>query len=280
MLKWIGRGIYILLLAALTALTQVGGAVLLMSTVVVWSIFPSGLLSRFTAFLFHVLAFAALYACVSFLLVPEVARTQGRVPLQCTATEARPYGALSPLFCILNRNYAAPQVEAGLGHLAAALARTRPGTVTSYLDAGFPFLDRFPMLPHIGHRDGLDLDLAFFYQDGAGTYLPGGARSRIGYGAFEQPDAGAEQPCADVKEPLTLRWDLPWLQAKLPPYRLDTERTAALLEWLTTEGPEHGVAGLIVEPHLATRLGVSSELIRFQGCRAARHDDHIHVDFK
>jgi hypothetical protein len=28
------------------------------------------------------------------------------------------------------------------------------------------------------------------------------------------------------------------------------------------------------------RLGVSSPLLGFQGCRAARHDDHIHIQIK
>ena len=279
MLKWIGRGLYVLLLAALTALTQVGGAVLLMSTVLVWSIFPSGLLSRFTAFLFHVAIFIALYVGVSFLLVPEVARTQGRVQLQCTPTEGKPYGALSPVYCILNRNYVAPHVEVALGEMATALTRTRPGTVLSYLDAGFPFLDRFPMLPHISHREGRDVDLAFFYTDENGIYLPGKARSPVGYWGFEQPPADVELPCAGETDPLTLRWDMRELQAHWPPYRLDEARTGDLLRWLTTVGPEHGVAGLIIEPHLAARLGVNSDLIRFQGCKAARHDDHIHIDF-
>jgi hypothetical protein len=27
-------------------------------------------------------------------------------------------------------------------------------------------------------------------------------------------------------------------------------------------------------------LGVSSPLLGFQGCRAARHDDHIHIQIK
>lgn len=36
------------------------------------------------------------------------------------------------------------------------------------------------------------------------------------------------------------------------------------------------VEKLFIEPHLKTRLRVESPKIRFQGCRSARHDDHIH----
>jgi len=52
----------------------------------------------------------------------------------------------------------------------------------------------------------------------------------------------------------------------------------AMLRWLVEKGPEHGVAKILLEPHMVKRLGVASPLIRFQGCRAARHDDHIHVE--
>jgi hypothetical protein len=37
------------------------------------------------------------------------------------------------------------------------------------------------------------------------------------------------------------------------------------------------VGKVFVEPPPATRLGVAGPKIRFQDCRAARHDDHIHV---
>ena len=37
------------------------------------------------------------------------------------------------------------------------------------------------------------------------------------------------------------------------------------------------VERLFLEPHLQARLGLSDPRIRFPRCRAARHDDHIHV---
>jgi hypothetical protein len=58
---------------------------------------------------------------------------------------------------------------------------------------------------------------------------------------------------------------------------LEPQRTAAALRWLTTEGQKFGIERIFVEPYLAARLGVSSPLLGFQGCRAARHDDHIHI---
>jgi hypothetical protein len=71
-----------------------------------------------------------------------------------------------------------------------------------------------------------------------------------------------------------------FLQGLFPARPLDTERTRAALRWLTTEGPGAGIERIFIEPYLAVRLGVSSPLLGFQGCRAARHDDHIHIQIK
>jgi len=279
MLRVLGWGFYILVLLVLTALSQVGGAVLVFSTLVVWSIFPSGRLGWFKGFFTHLIAFSLVYGAIAALLVPPVARIYGRVPLPCVANETATYGALNPLTCVLNRNYAVPEVAAALTRMAEHMSNVHENSVVGYLDAGFPFFEHFPLLPHITHRTGRDLDLAYFYTDEEGRYLPGKARSPIGYWGFVQPLAGARQSCADAQKGLSLRWNMTWLQPLLKPYRLDEARTGELLRWLVQEGGEHGVKGVIIEPHVSEQLGVHSQLIRFQGCRAARHDDHIHVDF-
>jgi hypothetical protein len=70
------------------------------------------------------------------------------------------------------------------------------------------------------------------------------------------------------------------LQELFPMRPLDQERTGAALRWLATEGQALGVERIFIEPYLAARLGVSSPLLGFQGCRAARHDDHIHIQIR
>jgi hypothetical protein len=37
------------------------------------------------------------------------------------------------------------------------------------------------------------------------------------------------------------------------------------------------IGKIFIEPHLKQRFAPSEAKIRFQGCRAARHDDHIHL---
>ena len=72
---------------------------------------------------------------------------------------------------------------------------------------------------------------------------------------------------------LSLRWDLNILQPFWHSYKLDEIRMKSALQILTED---KRVEKLFIEPHLKTRLGVESPKIRFQGCRAARHNDHIH----
>ncbi len=167
---------------------------------------------------------------------------------------------------------------AGYALLHLAAERTAPlhGAATVALDANFPFIDGFPLLPHLSHNDGRKLDLAFYHGDAAGRYQRGLIPSPIGYWGFEEPQAGTEEPCKGRNDLLTLRWDMAWFQTYLKPARLDRDRTAAALRWLSTEGKRQGVEKILLEPHLKQSLGLDSDIIRFQGCRAARHDDHIH----
>ena len=44
---------------------------------------------------------------------------------------------------------------------------------------------------------------------------------------------------------------------------------------------ERRVRRIFLEPHLKRRLGYAEDgRVRFAGCHAARHDDHVHVDFR
>jgi hypothetical protein len=124
-------------------------------------------------------------------------------------------------------------------------------------------------LPHLSHDDGEKLDFAYYYSDPDGVYLPGRTRSPIGYWAFEP---AVEEQCPPAW--LTLRWGMGWLQPLFPDRRLEPRRTAALVQALLDD-PR--TANVFFEPPLAARMGLAHPRLRFQGCRAARHDDHVHV---
>jgi hypothetical protein len=267
-----------LILLLLTLTTQIGGLVFVVCWVVNRFAFPVALQGWHRA-IANVAFFVILYAAATAFLVPPWAALGGREPLPCHAESDRPFAAGHPLYCLLNRHYVEPRLVTLLTELSRHIDRAHPGTTTLFLDGNFPFLNGFPLLPHLSHSDGRKLDLAFYYQTPAGTYLPGRLRSPIGYWAFEQPQRDDPSPC--VRSPwLTLRWDMKALQSLYPSLPLEPQRTRAALQWLVTEGERFAIERVFIEPYLASRLGVSSPRFGFQGCRAARHDDHIHIQIK
>jgi hypothetical protein len=275
-LKWL---LGIIVFVVLTALTQIGGIVFVVSVLLVSWLLGSrdwNLLFRWIA---HLLGFAMIYTAVTVAAVPPLAREFGRHPLPCLPSAKRSYGALHPAYCLLNRHYVSARAHRMLSALAKAMNRVSPGTTVAYLDAGFPFLDGFPMFPHVLHDDGRSVDLAFFYTNSRGVYRRGLARSAIGYWAFEQPRHGETRSCRqDIG--FGLRRNLGFLQRYWRPLRLDRARTKAMTEWLVREGPKYGVERVYLEPHLVNRFAIASPLLKFQGCHAERHDDHIQVRFR
>ncbi len=270
----------ILSVILLTLITQIGGLVL-------WLCWP--LLAGVYRHLRHrggavaavttLTAYLVLYAGVSLAVVPPLASSLGRERLPCFADAERPLRAVSPFFCLANRNYARPELRRLLDDLSAEVARSSPGTVTAYLDAGFPFFDGFPMLPHLSHRRGRDVDLAFLYrrEEGAGSVSEGGAWP-FGYWLYVQPRPGDPLPC--VARTFDLRWDWDWLQPVSGGLALDERRTGAMLNWLSDNAGRYGIRKILLEPHLQRRLSTDPNVVRFQGCPAARHDDHLHVQMR
>lgn len=197
----------------------------------------------------------------------------GLVPLPCAVGALQP---VSTVYCKRKRNYVTPVAREVLTSVAEALTRAHPGAVVRYMEASWPSGVR-PMPPHFSHGDGRQIDLALFYKDRNGRQLSIPPRAvgppiAPGYGAYEPPHDSSRRACANVPGPHD-RPDPPagrnWL--------LDEPRTAELIRRLIS-APE--VRRVFLEPHLKTRLGFErSDKVRFAGCAAARHDDHIHVDF-
>ncbi|MCQ4632006.1 hypothetical protein GB927_018285 [Shinella sp. CPCC 100929] len=262
-----------LIFVALTILTQIGGVAYLLALLATRVLGKRRLAATFGLF---ILFYAAMAVTANF-----VAPTFGRVLLSCIPGERGSVFVKSPIYCLLNRNYVTPPMRDLVTALAEDLDREFPGTATVALDGNFPFWDGFPLLPHLSHDDGKKLDLAFYYKTADGDFLNGATRSPIGYFAFEEPAAGDEQPCKGRKDVITTRWNFAWLQPFFPAYGIEEQRTAFALRWLSTEGVERfGLDKIFLEPHIKNALGLSSDTIRFQGCRAARHDDHIHIQIR
>lgn len=207
------------------------------------------------------------YAVVWMAVAPAVGRASGRIALPCGGGPLQPQ---SVVYCLAHRNY----VQAPLAHkalrIAERVASQHPGTITRYLDGGFPAGLGLPLLPHVSHGDGRRLDLALMWERADGQPADDGG-SPLGYFGYVQPPEGG---AACAPSWTDLRWDLDALQPLLVRHRLDEDRTRALVRAVLAEP---GIGKVLIEPHLRRRLRLSDDRLRFQGCGAARHDDHIHI---
>ena len=255
---------HLIIFFLLTVLTQIGGVAYLLA---LW--LTRGFFRRTFAFfcLYGVAAIAAVFVAPVF----------GREALPCFERDG--LAPRSLLYCAMNRQYVSPELHVLTRRLAEDMAGKYPETVTQYLDAGFPFTDGFPLLPHLSHDDGRKLDLAFYYQ-ADGKYRPAETPSPLGYWGFLEPHADNPATCRR-KDRLTLRWDMAWFQGFVrDDLTLDAGRTGTMLRWLADEAVKGGVEKILLEPHLRARFALPPSVVRFQGCRAARHNDHVHVQVR
>lgn len=252
-----------ILVLVLTVLTQVGGIALLLSLFLArrWSFKGSRLIY-----------FTLVYMAFSFFLVPQLAPFWGRVRLT-NVQQISPTNAASVL---LNRNYVNKEFKESIQEVAEDLP---PDVRISYLDACFPFLDGFPLLPHLSHNDGLKLDISFMYQTmgGRGTL---DQPSRSGYGHFTKPMQGEVDQSAICESQDYWQYSYSkYLTFGTPHPELifDVDRTRILLLAIL----EHpSIEKVFIEPHLVARMQISHPKIRFHGCHAVRHDDHIHIQMR
>ncbi len=264
---------HLVLVVLLTALTQVGAVVWWLAAGV------GGLvgepMARRWGWLVTPGAFAALYVVATVAVVPPLAAALGRPALPCLPSDARPWHANSAAYCLLNRHYAVPAVHRLLDRIAARVAGRHPGSRVTYLDAGFPFLDGFPLPPHLSHDDGRKVDLALFYTGADGAPRPEGGAWPVGYWAFAPVDGLGRRACAGRAG--VMRWHMAPLQPRFAGLHLDRARTRALVRVAVAW---EAVDRVFLAPRLEKALDVSGPKVRFAGCHAARHDDHLHISVR
>ena len=270
--SWRWAAFLLLLCVLLTLLSQVGGVVLWLSIP-----FLAGAAQRLAkwnraaAALEAVTMFLLIYGVVSLLVVPPLAALGGRVPMPCFGGSEGAAKSRSFLYCALNRHYVRRDLRTLVEDLASDIARVHPGARVRTLDAGFPFLDGFPMLPHSNRRHGTVVDLALFYRDAQGRAAP--SPSPLGYGVYARRHAG--QACDD--RAATSRWGMGWLQASGSDTMLDENVTRDALRWLSGQPT---VDRLSIDPPLRERLEAGGAAGQVHGCEAAPQGDHVHVQIK
>jgi hypothetical protein len=258
--------------ALLTLLTQVGGLLWLLS---LWTarFFPR----KFQFWGYKSLVFMLLYAAASSWLIPPVAQRFGRVSLPIFAN---PH--LKPehfLFAALNRHYVRPALRQALEEVAQQMQTRYPGATIWYMDANFPFIDDYPLEPHFSHKDGKKVDLALYWKDARTQKPAAGTPSPFGYGVCAEPLPGEydyNQVCEEKGY-----WYISLDKTLAEPFFdknnwvFDAGKTRELGRLLA----EHPSVGkILLQPHLEKRLHLDAYgKFRAQGCQAARHDDHFHV---
>ena len=148
-----------------------------------------------------------------------------------------------------------------------------------YLDANFPFFDGFPLLPHLSHNDGKKIDLSFVYEDEDGV-ISHKQKSNSVYGAFENPLPSEINQTDNCEQAGYWQYDYSkylTFGKKNNDLRFSETGTKELISVLLSQSQW---GKLFIEPHLKQRLNLTDSRVRFHGCGAVRHDDHIHIQLK
>ena len=254
---------YLFLFILFSAITQIGGITLLLSLLISKKIKRNFNGKRLIIFLSSYLLF-------TFILVPNIAPIFGREKIKF----GKPTNYLTVL---LNRNYVKSELNTLLNTISQ-LAHYENKDI-HYLDANFPFFDGFPLLPHLSHKDGKKLDLSLVYETPDGT-ISNKQKSFSGYGVFEGPKAGEPNQISKCK-------DVGYSQYDYTKYltfgsinndlHFSEKGTKLLVETILQFD---NIEKIFIEPHLKQRLKLNHPKIRYHGCRAVRHDDHIHIQIK
>ena len=248
----------------LTIITQIGGVIYLFSAFM----YRRSVLKRWTVFI-------VLYLFSTFFIVPFVAPFFGREKIQTTDTVK-----IHTLFTSLtNRNYVVPEVNTVLTNVSTKLLKRYPDVEVHCLDANFPFFDGFPLLPHISHNDGKKLDISLIYENKKGLII-NDKPSVSGYGVFESPLKREYDQISVCKEKGYWQYDFPkylTLGTVNPDLNFSEKGTKKLMQFFTQEA---SIAKIFIEPHIRDRMQIRHPKIRYHGCRAVRHDDHIHIQVR
>ena len=135
-----------------------------------------------------------------------------------------------------------------------------------YLDSAFPF--DVPLIPHWSHQNGACIDFTFVYNRG-----PRG----LVYGDFEEPlqnESNRPELCT-TKNPLYSATKY------LSPFSSDNPIDVPKTQKMVRRFLNNAMANkCFLEFHLVERWGLKHQKMRFHGCHAVRHDDHLHVEWK
>ncbi len=178
---------------------------------------------------------------------------------------------------LLNRNYVRPKLNELLNQTQKELSRTN--IKIYYLDANFPFINKFPLLPHLSHNDGKKIDLSLIYETNSGK-ITEKQKSISGYGVFENPKNNEYNQIEKCLRNGYFQYDYPKYMTFGKINKELTFSKKGTKRLIKSILKNKNLGKLFIEPHLKSRMNLKNNRIRYHGCRSVRHDDHIHVQLK
>lgn len=260
--------LHILIFAILTIVTQIGGVVYLVTVFLMKKATGKKHLKRIGVF-------TGLYLLSTFLIVPYIAPIFGREKVK----ENEFLKAHSFFYKLANRNYVNPELNKTIEKIALEFNEQHSGIKMIYLDANFPFIDKFPLLPHLSHNDGKKIDVSLIYET-PNQHLTNKKPSVSGYGVYENPRPTEHHQAANCKRHGYWQYDFPkYLSFGTinKDIKFSEKGTRELIQTILKQ---NNIGKIFIEPHLKTRMNLTSGKVRFHGCQAVRHDDHIHFQLK
>lgn len=255
--------LHIIIISTLTIVSQIGGIIYLITIIL-----TKKRLKR-------VITFTCFYLFTTFLIVPYLAPIWSREKIK----ETNYLKAHSFFYKLANRNYVKPKLNKTLNDIAAGFENRNTGIKMIYLDANFPFIDKFPLLPHLSHNDGKKIDVSLIYEN-TNKQLINKKPSISGYGAYEEPSSKEYNQNRICKNRGYWQYDFPKyfkLGTTNKNINFSKRGTRELIKLILKE---KSIGKLFIEHHLKKRMKLVDKKIRFQGCKAVRHDDHIHFQLK
>lgn len=259
----------------LSLLTQVGGLIYLM-VYPFFSILKKKISGKSRQRLAKGSLFLSVYLTFTFFIIPPIAKHFGRVPIPYFHEQLKP---LNYLTCVLNRHYVTPTLLNLLSETSEEINAIFPNTTIAYMDVNFPFINGFPLIPHLSHNDGKKVDLTFLYRKmNSQEAVNRRAKSWIGYGGSEKPLEGEENMPELCRKKGYWQYNLlTQLTPKLLPSRLEVDQKR-MQSWVRILNNHPKTGKIFIEPYLKNRWELNSyKKIRFHGCHAVRHDDHLHL---
>ena len=260
------RTLQLFLIIILTITTQIGGLIYILSLFINRKL-------KINFRLQTLISFTVLYLFFTFIAVPLIAPVLGREKVH----NSEKINPTSFITVLLNRNYVKPEMNVLLKQTEKQLKETR--IEIHYLDANFPFINKFPLLPHLSHNDGKKIDLSLIYES-QDNIISNKQKSNSGYGIFAKPRKNEFNQIEKCLNHGYFQYDYPKyltfgeINKNL---KFSEKGTKKLIQSILNQ---KNLGKLFIEPHLKSRMRLTDKRIRYHGCRAVRHDDHIHIQLK